>query len=357
MYRDTGFRPTYTSHISDSAICATCHNLKTPFIDAMGSIVSTTPETEFPEQMVYTEWENSTFASGTTARSCQDCHMPETNAVKISNRPRNLNPRDDFSLHSLVGANTTMLDILSQNKTVLGITASGFDRAITRSRTMLESAASFEIVNQSRINNELIVQLRIRNLSGHKLPTSYPSRRMYINFVVRDGAGNILFESGKTNSDGSIVGVDADTDLARFEPHYDEVTQQDQVQVYEAIMVNTDNKVNYTLLRAASYVKDNRIVPTGFDKNLVPGDVRVAGAALTDGNFNSGNDILTYRIDVGVASPVSFSAELKYQSLAYGFVKDLFQDRNNPEVAKFEALYKNVRIRSEIISSISGNQP
>ena len=357
MLTTTGVQPTYAAHVSESTMCATCHNLKTPFVDSSGTVASTTPESEFPEQMVYTEWENSSFAAGATAQSCQDCHMPTTDGVKISTRPNFLAERNDFARHTLVGANTTMLDILSRNKTALAVTADGFDTAISRTRAMLNTAADIDIVTQSLINEELTVQLRINNRSGHKLPTSYPSRRAYIHFVVRDNSSNIIFESGKINSDGSIVGVNSDTDLSLYEPHYDEITQQDQVQVYEAIMVDTDNNVTYTLLRAASYVKDNRIPPAGFDKNAVVNDIRVAGAAMSDANFNSGSDLVTYKIPVGLASTISFTAELRYQALAYGFVKDLFQDSDNPEVAKFEAMYDSATIRSETITSVTRTLP
>ena len=34
-----------------------------------------------------------------------------------------------------------------------------------------------------------------------------------------------MFESGKPNEDGSIVGVDADAGAAAYEPHYDVITQ------------------------------------------------------------------------------------------------------------------------------------
>ena len=357
MLNDTGFLPTYAAHISNSAMCATCHNLKTPFVDSAGNVVSTTPETEFPEQMVYTEWDNSSFASGATARSCQDCHMPKTDGVIISTRPVSLTARNDFSRHTLVGANTTMLDIFAQNKDALGVAADGFDSAILRTRDMLASAAEIEVVSQSRVNDQLIVQLRINNRSGHKLPTSFPSRRAYIHFVVRDAGGNIIFESGKTNADGSIVGADADTNLTRFETHYDEITQPDQVQIYEAIMQDTDHNVTYTLLRAASFVKDNRIPPAGFDKNSVGENIRVVGAALSDANFNSGSDTITYKVPVGLADSVSYSAELKYQALAYSFIKDLFQDNLNPEVAVFEALYTSAKIRAETIAVISRSLP
>ena len=49
MLNNSGFRPVAASHISSSELCATCHDLKTPFVDAAGNIVSTTPESEFPE--------------------------------------------------------------------------------------------------------------------------------------------------------------------------------------------------------------------------------------------------------------------------------------------------------------------
>ena len=357
MLMSTDFRPVFASHISDSAVCATCHNLKTPFVDADGTVVSMTPDAEFPEQMVYTEWENSAFGAGATARSCQDCHMPGASGVKIANRPAMLGSRDDFYTHGMVGANTAMLDIMAQNRDALGIGATGFDTAIVRAREMLESAADFEILNQSRVGNELVVQLRITNLSGHKLPTSYPSRRMYIHFRVLDDIGNVIFESGESRFDGSVAGVDSDADPSRFEPHYDEITHADQVQVYESVMQDTDGRVTYTLLRAAAYAKDNRITPAGFDKNTAPDDVRVAGGALVDDNFDDGSDIVTYRVDLGAAGPVSFEAELKYQSLGYAFVDDLLRDIDDPEVAKFAAFYDAARIRAETLASLAGSQP
>jgi hypothetical protein len=283
--------------------------------------------------------------------------MPKTDGVQISNRPVTLNPRNDFARHTLVGGNTMMLDMLARNQTALGVTATGFDTAISRTRSMLESAADLEIVSQSLVNNELVVQLRISNNSGHKLPTSYPSRRVYLHFVVRDDTGNIIFESGRTKPDGSIVGVDADADPKLYEPHYDEINQQDQVQVYEPIMIDTDNNVTYTLLRAAEYIKDNRILPAGFDKNTLNTDIHVAGAAMADTNFIAGSDIITYRINVGLTTPVNYTAQLQYQSLAYGFIKDLFRDNTDPEVAKFETLYNSAAIRSETIASITGSQP
>lgn len=358
MLNNTGFRPMYGAHMSDSELCASCHNLKTPFVGSDGNVVTTG---EFPEQMVFSEWENSDFGSGATKTSCQDCHMPASDGVRVANRPRFLAPRDEFARHTVTGANTVMLDILANNREELGVTATGFDAAIASTREFLSSAASVEVVSSAVANKELEVVLKITNRSGHKLPTSYPSRRAYIHFVVQNEAGEILFESGRTrtNSDGinlagSIVEVDADKNLTSFEPHYDVITREDQVQVYEAIMGDVNGTVTYTLLEAAGYIKDNRLTPSGFDKTRVSDDIAVFGSAFTDDeNFNLGTDTVTYRVAVGDASSrLTVTAELRYQTLAYGYLQDLFRDAaDQPEVARFKRLYETANIRSESIAS------
>lgn len=342
MLNNTGFQPSWGGHMSDPALCASCHNLKTPFVDAQGNLATT----EFPEQMVYSEWENSAFAG--TEETCQNCHMPKTQGVKIANRPSFLAPRNDFSRHTLLGGNTAMLDIMANNKETLGITATGFDKAIAGTRAMLKSAASLNIA-ASHSNGEIVVNLEVNNHSGHKFPTSFPSRRAFVHLVVRDAYGKTVFESGAMNPDGSIVGVDADLNLARYEPHYEEITSEEQVQVYEPIMGNTDGNVTYTLLRAAEYLKDNRIPPVGFDKSSVPGDIAVRGAALADDNFNNGSDSVTYRITVPYTGYYTVYAELQFQTLAYGFIQDLFLDETNTEVARFKQLYDGASLRAETI--------
>lgn len=53
----------------------------------------------------------------------------------------------------------------------------------------------------------------------------------------------------------------------------------DQVRIYEPIMGHSDSAVTYTLLRAAKYLKDNRLLPPGFVKQDAPVDIAVYGAA------------------------------------------------------------------------------
>lgn len=351
MVNHTGYWPQYSDHISSSEMCATCHELSTPYVDADGNVLTTTPETEFPEQTPYSEWKNSIYSdNGANPQSCQGCHMESTRS-KVSTRPRWLGEKDDFSKHHLAGANTTMLTLLRDNAAALDVTTNNMDAGIDRARAMLQSAVSLEIVSAEVSNNNLEVNVKLTNNSGHKTPTSYPSRRMWLNFKVTDSNGQIIFESGKTNSDGSIVGANNDSNQATIEPHYDVITDADQVQIYEAMMGNSDGQTTYTLLRAAQYLKDNRLTPQGFDKALVENKVAVWGSANSDANFNNGSDSITYRIPVTASGNLNVSADLNYQSIMHGFIQDLYHDSDLPEVQTFRNMYDAQSLKHETITS------
>jgi hypothetical protein len=85
---------------------------------------------------------------------------------------------------------------------------------------------------------------------------------------------------------------------------------------------------------------------------VVGDDIRVAGAAMSDPDFNLGSDTITYRMPVGDGS-LTVTAELRFQTLAYGYVKDLFHDQDDPEVARFKRLYDGAAIRSETLASVT----
>ena len=197
------------------------------------------------------------------------------------------------------------------------------------------------------------VVVSIRNLSGHKFPTGFPSRRAWIHFIVTDAEGKKVFESGRADSNGKIYGNDADEDRTKFEPHYDVITSEDQVQIYEAVMMGPDGKPTYTLMRAVDYIKDNRLLPEGFQKRSVPSDIAVKERAFYDDNFQGGGDTITYKIDVSNAKfPLRVEAYLKYQSVSYSFFKDLVQDREKSNlISRFEKLYLKENNEGVVVSS------
>jgi len=349
MIMNTGYTPTYSAHTQDSKLCSTCHNLKTPYVDEFGAVLSTTPESEFPEQMPYSEWEHSSYNGGSNPKSCQQCHMSRANGVPISNRPMWLQTRDGFAVHEFVGANKLMLDIFDKNKQQLGVLSNNFAETITKTQTMLDSAASITPVSQSLASGNLEFTLKVNSNTGHKLPSAYPSRRVILHVTVKDGQGNVVFESGKINADGSVVGVDADNNQASFEPHYELITQPGQVQVYEAIMGDNHNQVTYTLLRGMTYLKDNRLLPLGFNKATASSDVKVVGEALADSNFIGGSDQVTYRIANLSGASYQVEAELVHQPIAYSFAQDLFNEVDG-EVEDFRTMFNASNLKSNRIT-------
>ncbi len=321
----TGFIPTYAAHFTDSALCATCHNLYTPFVDATGKVVG-----EFPEQTPYTEWQNSSFVASKT--TCQTCHMPAAKgALALSTMPPGLPTREPFGQHEFAGANPFILTILRDNGKELGVMADAehFNAAIADAQASLgKRSATLAVKSLEQKGDNLVAQLQVTPLTGHKFPTSFPSRRAWLHVAVTDAAGKVIFESGQPKADGSITGNDADADPAKIEPHYDVVTKPDQVQIYEAIMGDTDGKVTYTLLRGAKFLKDNRVLPAGFDKAKAIADIAVYGEAAKDENFVGGGDLVTFQVEVkGATGPFTVNAELLFQPVSFRFVQDLLADK------------------------------
>jgi hypothetical protein len=327
MRMQSGFTPTYGAHIDVPERCATCHNYYTPYVDAAGNIVG-----EFAELTTNIEWENSKYKAENT--SCQDCHMPLANgSVKISNIPRRLAAREPFFQHYFVGGNAFMVQIMNDWGAELEVTANPEHFSATKARTLDlvgNRTAGLTLESTTLVNNTLTANLMIAPLTGHKFPSGFPSRRTWLHVTVSDAAGRVIFESGKFNPDGTITGNAADFNAAAYEPHYNIITLPDQVQIYETIMKNSDGQVTYTLVRAAGFLKDNRLLPQGANKAQLPSDIAVYGQAAADANFVGGSDLVTYQVNVtGAQGPFTINAELLYDPLTYRFIQDMVSDRTS----------------------------
>ncbi|MBI4888097.1 MAG: hypothetical protein HY824_13460, partial [Acidobacteria bacterium] len=133
-----------------------------------------------------------------------------------------------------------------------------------------------------------------------------------------------VFESGAPNANGSIAGNDNDADAARFEPHYTEVTDPGQVQIYEDIMVGRDDRPTTGLLTAVRFIKDNRLLPRGFNKRTVENEIAPQGGAMSDEDFEGGGDRIRYAVAVGAANgPFRVDAELWFQPIGYRWAENL----------------------------------
>jgi hypothetical protein len=313
------FTPSAGAHLQQSELCATCHTVYREALDEAGATIGT-----LPEQVPYQEWLHSDYRQ---TASCQSCHMPEVAAPTpiTSVLPQ---PRPRLSQHTFVGSNAFMLSILNRYRNELGVTAlpGELEAAAAETRRFLGSrSATLTIAAATRSGSSLAFTVDIASTTGHKLPTAYPSRRAWLHVVVTDAAGRVLFESGAIRPDGSIAGNDNDSDAARFEPHYEELSAPDEVQIYEVVMVDRSDAVTTGLLHGVRFVKDNRLLPRGFDKRSAPPDVAVQGAAAADADFGGGGDRVRYRVELaaGASAPLTVTAELLYQPIGYRWAENL----------------------------------
>ncbi len=340
MHSSSSYVPTQSSHIQQSELCATCHTLFTH------SLSSTAAARRLPEQTPYLEWQASAYRG---TQGCQSCHMPviagEVPVTRVLGQPR-----PDVSRHSFRGGNFFMMRMLNRYRDELGVraTAAEMETAIARTvRHLEQDTVRLSIARAERSDRELAIDVDVENLAGHKFPTGYPSRRAWIQLTVRDAHGRTIFESGALRPDGGITGNDNDADASRFEPHHLQITDADQVQVYESVMIDPTGRVTTGLLTADRYVKDNRLLPRGFDKRQAGADVAVHGAAGEDDDFADARDRVSYRIAAQASGPLSVTATLWFQPIGYRWAQNL-RAYDAPEPARFVRYFDSMAAESAL---------
>lgn len=352
MRRHVGYTPRYGAHVQDSALCATCHTLHTPVL-AKGRPTAET----FPEQVPYLEWKASAYPRAN--RHCQDCHMPRVEEpVRISTRPPWLEGRQPFWRHSFVGGNTFMLQLIAgQGGAVRPLAGHEvLQTTVERAREQLRRAARLELAWE-RQGRALVLQVKVINLAGHKFPTGHPYRRAWLHARIHDARGIVVFESGAADATGRLPGT---ASHRNWSPHWDEIHRPDQVQIYEAAMGDAEGQRTYALLRAAHYLKDNRIPPRGFGAEEIHPDAAVHGAAREDANFNrehSGSDTVSYRVDLGEHDQSWTAAvELLYQAVPPEAV-DRLMTSPGKEAKTFIELYKKMNKQPEVVAAAALSYP
>jgi hypothetical protein len=335
MRSATQFTPTKASHIQSAEFCASCHTLFTHSLGPDGTVTG-----ELPEQVPYLEWRHSRYAR---EKSCQDCHMKAVaEPMTIANI---LGPqREGVRLHDFRGSNFFMPRILNKYRDELGVTAlpQELDAAAALAEEFLRAEAATVSIASPRVESgRLMADITIANRGGHKLPTAYPSRRAWLHIAVRDAGGAVVFDSGGLEADGRIRGNDNDADGTRFEAHHDEIASPDDVQIYEPILADHAGAVTTGLIAAVKYLKDNRILPDGFDKATASHDIAVAGGAASDVNFTGGSDRVRLNAPVGsAAGPFTVEVELLYQPIGYRWAQNLGPYKAAMEPARFQDYYK-----------------
>jgi len=338
-----GYQPQKGDQIRSAELCATCHTLITRALGPDGRQIGS-----LPEQVPYQEWLHSDYR---TQRTCQSCHMPavegETPIARILSTER-----AGAARHEFVAANFFMQRLLGRYHDELSVAAqtSELETAAERTEHYLQSNAARVSLSQPQIaNNRLAVNVTVENLGGHKFPTAYPSRRAWLHVTVYDRDGRQVFESGSLRENGSIVGNDNDDDPTRYEPHYRQISDPGEVQIYESILQDSRGGVTTGLLSAVGYLKDNRLLPHGFDKSSATPEIAVHGDALDDPAFNDRGDQVRYVVSLGVApGPYRVEAELWYQPIGYRWANNL-KGYDAPEPRLFTDHYDAMSTMSALL--------
>jgi hypothetical protein len=343
MNSSSGFLPEKADHVRNSELCASCHTLYTHAYDENGEAVG-----RLPEQVPYLEWKHSAYNG---RMNCQTCHMPGVEGgTPISSTLGKVH--EDFARHVFRGGNFFMPRILNRHRDALGVAAETLEMETASARTadhLQRSSAELRILDARIENGTLRAEVEVENQAGHKLPSAYPSRRAWIHFTVLDGGGNAVFESGRLNADGSIAGNDNDADRSRFEPHHAEVRSPDEVQIYEPILGTPAGRVTTVLLAATQYLKDNRILPLGFDKASADEDIAVKGGAREDEDFKAGSDRVRYAVPLaGAGGPFTVKAELWYQPISFRWAHNVEEPRS-AESERFRSYYGEAARSSGIV--------
>jgi hypothetical protein len=274
-----------------------------------------------------------------------------------------LTERDVYARHSLHGLNIFLNEMFQQFPLILGYrqidTLTGtfsVPGLITGRDSMVDMARNetAEIVVQSlgiTPGGELRAEVLVTNLAGHYLPTGVGFRRIFIEFLVRDKDGHALWASGRTNELGVLLKGTTDEALPSEEPvlnpdssqpHYQTITRDDQVQIYEEVDEDSDGNVTTSFLRRVNEVKDNRIRPKGTDPQffdnpaLSPYTQALAvlhGEERFDPHYTeqalTGSDVIEYLItlDGETLSRVhDVQVTLYYQAIPPAYLQERFRD-------------------------------
>ncbi len=397
MQHALGLTPVYDSYLNKGEACAVCHTIVLPVETPGGGATLGKAH----EQETFLEWyysgyqtSNPAFAPASDqAQTCQDCHMNATfqgNGQRVNFKVANVEnaswpipkaqnlaaeqditvpPRPEAGRHTLFGMNLFVLTLYDQFRSLFGLlpdsnppggTTDSFKFALDNGDWQVRNAtADVKIIEVKRDGAYLNATVRITNKAGHRLPSGVGFRRAWIEFSVTDREGKLLWASGHTDANGVLVQPDGKPlaseftdDYRKLQPHWKEITRQDQVQIYEEryayVAADGSRILNTSFLGINEVVKDNRLLPRGYHydyllqragkgedgekySSLLPSSnvPKVKGSLDPrddpDYTNGSGTDTLTYRIPVAaIRGATAVQAQLNYQSTPPYYLRERF---------------------------------
>ena len=399
MKNGLGMEPKNTTEnqIESSALCGSCHTILLPTIRQNGTIVEKDGKPKlFYEQATYIEWLNSDFQNeyapfGKDPQTCQHCHMPadyQGNKLKfkIANIEDNTFPpvafrapdkditlqlRDPFYRHTLLGLNVYALEMFGQFRTDLGLykidpmlpnpgqTASSHDTAVASSLDLAAKSAKVNVLAARKMNGSLSADIEVVNLAGHSLPSGVGFRRAFLSFEVLDASNKTVWVSGNTSADGVIVdgaGKPLVTEFfgpeqQKFQVHRSKdnpITSEDQVEIYEELVLNPEGMLTSSFLSLDQRAKDNRIQPKGRSpKGLYADETKPVGTGADPSYSNgSGSSVVRYIIPLNgkTNSAAKVRATLYYQTIPPYYLRQRKETGQGPDTDRLVEFVRQLKV-------------
>jgi len=246
-----------------------------------------------------------------------------------------------------------------------GAAVPGLETAQRSSDDLAKRAtARIEVTALSRNATHLQADVRVENLVGHGFPSGVGFRRAFLTFEVLDAAQRVIWASGRTNATGAIVRGLSDEVLATeffydpatrqraFQPHYEQITDERQVQIYEEVVADPQGAITTSFVALNEVLKSNRLLPKGWRSDGPFGSVTgPRGGAERDPDYSgatgaSGADRIVYRIplDARTRAAASVRVTLSYQAIPPSFLKDRFTIGKGAETARLAYLTSRLNL-------------
>jgi hypothetical protein len=215
---------------------------------------------------------------------------------------------------------------------------------------------------------QIKADVALTNLAGHRFPSGVGFRRAFIELLVfenKNSQQNLVWASGHTNKLGMIVDGSGQVLPSEFfteykdakgmtqqhyQPHHQMITSQDQVQIYEELIKNAEDRFSTSFIRRDHIFKDNRLLPIGWTEQgpdpslngrFLNSTHPEGDEVLADPDYGilggQGTDRITYAITLppGVdASKCTIQATLYYQSMPPYYLNDRFRTAPNGDATK-----------------------
>ena len=283
--RNSEHRSVQADFLQSSEFCGSCHDV----VDSKDLRI----------EEAFTEWQESVYAE--KGITCQDCHMralPGLAGQEKVKGPAAIMfgkemPERLLSNHSMIGPDNHLIDTFPYPDNIEENKRIQMDY-LEKKNFLLQNCATLEIIAPETVprSSDFNVEVKVENTgAGHGIPTGFTAeRQVWIEIVVKDADGNVLFVSGD---------LDDNKDLRNNHSH---AVEEGKVPLDE-YLINFQSKFVKGIYDDGTY--EEVLLPfKAFDiikNNLMP--------------FEPKSGIYPVSLPRNTKGPISVEARLRYRNL------------------------------------------